>query len=435
MSTYVLGFQDKVWTKKRAAATRTASGRPLAFGTHPRAPYTAGAKHAILGVGGVGGLIGAALARAGEDVVLLMRGGVPACVRGVIQVESVVLGDFKVDVRAAPVLEGAVDVLWVTPKATQLEPALTLAPPGVVNGARVVTLMNGVDHLRLLQSRYEHVIGGAIRVESERASPGHIRQASPFIRVELCDGQDSADLLERAGFEAELGPAAGSISSQKLAFLAPLAFPTTAYDKTLGQVRQREDFQACQAETVAIAKAEGATLDIEALEALEALTSGAPAEMRSSMQKDNAKGLPLELDAIAGPIIRGGVAHEIAAHSSGNTSATCGDLRAHAGRIAEENRTRAPVTSSTRSSLTRGARTAPSQPRSSPPAAPGTCCGPPEPDLPGHARGRGPRCTRQPRPATPPRAAAGHHHARSHRATTRRTQRSPRGPRSPSGLP
>ena len=273
------------------------------------APYTACVKHAILGAGGVGGLIGAALARAGEDVVLLMREESRRASGGVMQVESVVLGDFAVDVRAAPVLEGAVDVLWVTPKATQLEPALTLAPPGVVDGARVVTLMNGVDHLRLLQSRYEHVIGGAIRVESERVSPGHIRQASPFIRVELSDGQDIVGLLALAGFEAELGPAAGSILWQKLAFLAPLALSTTAYDKTLGQVRQREDFQACQAETVAIAKAEGATLDIEALEAL---TSGAPAEMRSSMQKDKAKGLPLELDAIAGPIIRGGVAHEIA---------------------------------------------------------------------------------------------------------------------------
>ncbi len=38
-------------------------------------------------------------------------------------------------------------------------------------------------------------------------------------------------------------------------------------------------------------------------------------------------------------------------------TATCGDLRAHAGRIAEENRLRSPVVSSMRLSLTRGART------------------------------------------------------------------------------
>jgi hypothetical protein len=44
-------------------------------------------------------------------------------------------------------------------------------------------------------------------------------------------------------------------------------------------------------------------------------------------------------------------------YSSGSTSATCGDFLAHAGRIAEENRHRSPVSSSMRLSLTRGCRT------------------------------------------------------------------------------
>ena len=44
-------------------------------------------------------------------------------------------------------------------------------------------------------------------------------------------------------------------------------------------------------------------------------------------------------------------------YSSGNTSATRGDFRDHAGKIAEANRFRCPVTSSTRLSLTRGCRT------------------------------------------------------------------------------
>jgi hypothetical protein len=44
-------------------------------------------------------------------------------------------------------------------------------------------------------------------------------------------------------------------------------------------------------------------------------------------------------------------------YSSGSTSDTFGDFRAQAGRIAEENRTRSPVTRSIRLSLTRGCRT------------------------------------------------------------------------------
>jgi hypothetical protein len=44
-------------------------------------------------------------------------------------------------------------------------------------------------------------------------------------------------------------------------------------------------------------------------------------------------------------------------YSNGSTSATFGDFRAQAGRIAEANRRRSPVVSSIRLSLTRGART------------------------------------------------------------------------------
>ena len=57
--------------------------------------------HAILGVGGVGGLIGGALARAGADVVLIMRPQTLADYGGRLVVESVVLGDFEVEVPAA----------------------------------------------------------------------------------------------------------------------------------------------------------------------------------------------------------------------------------------------------------------------------------------------------------------------------------------------
>src|SRR5271165_2473278 len=44
-------------------------------------------------------------------------------------------------------------------------------------------------------------------------------------------------------------------------------------------------------------------------------------------------------------------------YSSGSTSLTCGVLRAHGGKIAEENRIRPPAAGSVRLSLTRGAVT------------------------------------------------------------------------------
>lgn len=266
-------------------------------------------RHAVLGAGGVGGLVGAALARRGSDVTLLMRPESLAGYSGLVRVESAVLGDFEVEVLAAPALTAEVDVLWVTPKAPQLDAALGSAPPEVVSGGRVVTLMNGTDHLGLLRGRYAHVIAGAMRVESERLAPGWIRQTSPFIRVQLAEGEDIAAELRDAGIDCQVEDGDPvTLLWQKLAFLAPVALTTTAFGGRLGDARERDVFRRCQAEAVAVARAEGAGLDEPALQAL---TEGAPAGMQSSMQKDRAKGLPLELDGIAGPIVRGGLRHGI----------------------------------------------------------------------------------------------------------------------------
>src|SRR5919109_358986 len=142
-------------------------------------------RHAVLGAGGIGGLLAGALARAGEDVVLLLRPARLPQFEGGLRVESVVLGTFETAVTAQSVLEQLVDVLWVTTKATQLEDALALAPAERVGDATVVPLLNGVDHVASLRRRYADVVAAAIRVESERAGPWLIRQSSPFLRVEM----------------------------------------------------------------------------------------------------------------------------------------------------------------------------------------------------------------------------------------------------------
>jgi 2-dehydropantoate 2-reductase len=86
----------------------------------------------------VGGLIGGGLARAGAGVLLLLRPDTVARHPSRLRVESIVLGDFEVDVFTASTLDREVDVLWVTPKATQLDAALELVPPERVDGAVVV---------------------------------------------------------------------------------------------------------------------------------------------------------------------------------------------------------------------------------------------------------------------------------------------------------
>jgi 2-dehydropantoate 2-reductase len=265
-------------------------------------------RHAVLGAGGIGGLLGGALARAGAEVVVLLRPDHLGAYPGRMAVESAVLGDFEVAVPAAPALERRPDVLWVTTKATQLEAALELAPSSAVGAATVVPLLNGLDHVALLRSRYASVVPGVIRVESERVAPGHIRQQSPFVWVELAGAAPVAEELRTAGLECRLRADERTMLWEKLAFLGPVALATTALDATFGEVRDDARYLACQDETLAVSHADEGNVDDEALRAFAA---GVPAGMKSSMQRDVEAGRAPELDAIGGAIQRAGMRHGI----------------------------------------------------------------------------------------------------------------------------
>jgi 2-dehydropantoate 2-reductase len=273
-------------------------------------------KHAVLGAGGVGGLMAGALARAGRPVTLIVRADHPAH----LNVESRVLGNFDVAVDSTRRLQEPVEVLWVTVKATQLEAALASAPAEAAPSALVVPLLNGIDHIELLRRTYgaDRVAAGSIGVEAERVAPGRIVQPGPFIDVVLAGPPGSAELIEAvrvevagAGLSCRLGESMDSVLWTKLAMLAPFALSSTAAGLPLGGLRVdavwRKRLLDASAEVISVAEACGVTI----ARGWEALLDSAPGDMRTSMQKDAAAGNPLELDAIAGPVLREGRAHGI----------------------------------------------------------------------------------------------------------------------------
>ena len=162
-------------------------------------------------------------------------------------------------------------------------------------------MLNGVDHVDVLRQRYDKVVGAAIRVESERVAPGLIRQKSPFLRVDMAGAGEVQAALRQAGIDCHSQTDEVTLLWEKLVFLAPVALTTAAFDAPLGVVRGEPLFGGCFAEAALAAQAAGATIDVNAVRDLH---NSAPAEMRSSMQKDVAVGVEPEVAAIAGPILR-----------------------------------------------------------------------------------------------------------------------------------
>src|SRR5919112_6883532 len=144
-------------------------------------------RHAVLGAGGVGGLVGGSLAKAGHPVTLLVRTGRRDHYPGRMSVESETLGTFEAPVRVADRLDGQFDVVWITVKATALEAALDAVAPEELGGGGVVPLLNGIDHVERLRERYgaERVLPGTIRVEAEQVEPGRVRHLSAFADVQV----------------------------------------------------------------------------------------------------------------------------------------------------------------------------------------------------------------------------------------------------------
>lgn len=267
-------------------------------------------RHAVLGVGGVGGLIGACLGRLGDSVTLVVRPESLSSYPEQLKLESP-FGNVHIPVaRSAEV--PPVDVLWVAVKATQLDALAALTHPESVKA--IVPLLNGINHLDLLRSKYgfDRVIAATIAVESERVAPGHIVHRSPFAILNVSSAgrqllSSTLDQLHKIGFECRFVDDEATLMWTKLVFLAPFALATTAFDQPIGGVMSNPDWksewESCVREVCAVASAEGARVDPNVVFAG---MSRAPSGMRSSMQKDVERGNPPELDAIAGPIIRAG---------------------------------------------------------------------------------------------------------------------------------
>jgi 2-dehydropantoate 2-reductase len=272
-------------------------------------------KHAILGAGAIGGLIGTALASLGEDVTVIVRPGTLPSFPPSLMLERP-SGSLTAQAKTTAALSEPVDALWIATKTYQLEPALesVQAVPG-----RVLPLLNGVDHIAVLRAQFgnERVIPATVAVEAEKLAPGRFIQRSPFVRLNLASSGEPTlgtiiQKLRDLGFTCQFIQNEQTLLWSKLCFLAPFALVTSASGMNVGEILAdaawKEKLSSVVAEACEVAKASGAEVEAQQFKAI---FESVPPGMRSSMQKDLIAGRQLELDAIGGPIVRGGERYSI----------------------------------------------------------------------------------------------------------------------------
>lgn len=279
---------------------------------------------AMVGAGGLGGVYGGLLARAGLDVTFIARGrGLEALRQHGLSLKLASGEEWQIPVRATddPREVGPVDLIWFCVKTYDLDDAAQQAIPLVGADTLALPIQNGVEapeRLAAILGR-EHVLGGVGRAGGTLVAPGRVEQKSDRATVVLgeLDGGTSAraerlgQVLRDAGIDARVHPDVLVDLWDKFVQACAifgldtlLRLPDATY---LRHPETAELFRGLMREVYTVGRARGIRLPENTVERLWDTLSkmyAANPNMHSSMYFDILAGRRLEIDAANGTVVR-----------------------------------------------------------------------------------------------------------------------------------
>lgn len=282
---------------------------------------------AILGSGAVGGYYGAKLALSGQRVSFVARGAHLKALRERGMMVWSPLGDFSVRARAEEdsAAIGQVDVVLLAVKTYDNPTALPMLGPLIGPSTVVITLQNGVDSVDDVAAAVgpEHVLGGPTYIATAIAAPGFIEQTGTHRRIVFGEAFGErkqvsdrvaaiADVMKAADIQAEPVVDARVPMWEKFIYLAPFAAFTGAARLPMGPLWAdpviREQFLEAVLEVEMVARAEKIALRDGVLDRVIAYAEALPPSTRSSLLIDLQAGKRIEIESLAGSVVRRGKA-------------------------------------------------------------------------------------------------------------------------------
>jgi 2-dehydropantoate 2-reductase len=277
---------------------------------------------AIVGAGGVGGLIGGLLARAGGQVAIVARGEQLRAIQAQgLRVDSATRGSFTVTGLEAsddPARLAPADAVLVAVKGWQVKEVAPRLAPLLAPGGVALPLENGVeaadDLARALGD--ERVAGGLCHMLSWIEAPGRIRHVGEQLLVTMGErrGGGSPRLealaaeLRRARIDVAIADDVVAASWEKFLFIEPLGSVGAVTRAPVGVVRSLPETRAllvaAMEETARLARARGVRLPPEAVARALEVVDRLPADATASLQRDVQAGRPSELQDQTGAVVR-----------------------------------------------------------------------------------------------------------------------------------
>jgi 2-dehydropantoate 2-reductase len=285
-------------------------------------------RFAVIGAGGVGGFFGAMLASAGEDVMVTARGAhLDAMKRDGLRVISP-RGTMHVSPErcvGSPADIGPVDTVLLCVKSydtARTAPALVpLLGPATV----IISLQNGIDNEETLARSLpgRTIFGGVAYIYSTITRPGEVTVAGGPARIVFgpFDGAppedrrratEIRDVCVHAGIAAEVSGDIVAALWKKFIFITGAGGITALTRLTLGEILAVDQSRALLAEamreTESVARARGVRIEEHYLDGVFDALKKFDNKTRSSLYYDLVHDKPLEIEALAGTVVRHGAA-------------------------------------------------------------------------------------------------------------------------------
>ncbi len=275
----------------------------------------------VYGTGGAGGHFGARLAEAGEDVVFIARGAHLEAIRAEgLRIE---MDDRELRIHPAaatddPSVAGPVDVVLLGVKTWQVEDTARAMGPMLGPETFVVPLQNGVEAADQLSSvlGVRRVVGGLCATFSYVVGPGRIRSLGKIHSVRFGEldrsRSERTDQLgaafDRAGIRATIPDDIHVSLWEKFLFVVSFGGVGAVTRAPAGVVRTlpetRRMMESAMEEIRAVGRARGIALPDDAVPRAMGFLDALDPAGTTSLHRDIADGMPSELEAWNGAVIR-----------------------------------------------------------------------------------------------------------------------------------
>jgi 2-dehydropantoate 2-reductase len=274
----------------------------------------------VVGAGAIGGYFGGRLLEVGRDVTFLVRPGRAAQLATTGLVIRSRLGDVVLPSPPrvlAPELSSHFDVVLLSCKAYDLEPAMASFAPAVGPDTAILPLLNGLSHLDRLSDRFggDRVLGGQCFI-SASLDPGgvvlHLNESHTLSFGERV-GERSARVqaiaaaMGGARFDARASDEILQEMWEKWVFIAAAAGITCLMRAPVGDIVAAGGADLAVAlldECGAVAEAAGCAPRPDFVERNRALLTAAGSGLAASMLRDVERSAPTEVDHIIGDMLR-----------------------------------------------------------------------------------------------------------------------------------